>query len=746
MRRLESAAASPCVPWGVWLGFFVLVVAQHACPAPQRAPLPSAEEIAVLPADGGPMFNRLIFEHSPYLLQHARNPVDWYPWGDEAFEKARAEGKLVFLSVGYATCHWCHVMEHESFEDEEVAALMNEGFVSVKVDREERPDIDEIYMTVTQAMTGSGGWPMTVILTPDRKPVFAGTYFPKTSQFGRTGMLELLPRLTESYAAEPEKFLEAGVGITEFLKAQGSQSSGDFDAEVVLSQAFRQHVNTFDSAEGGFGAAPKFPTPHRLMYLLRYWKRTGDTQALAMVEMTLTAMRLGGIYDHVGFGFHRYSVDAEWKVPHFEKMLYDQALLTMAYVEAYQATSDSFYADTAQEIIQYVLRVMTSPTGGFYSAEDADSEGEEGKFYVWTQAELVDVLGEEVAETYAAVYQFAPEGNWEEGKAHQTNIPHLQARLDAVAAERGVSVEVLRGDLEKARLALFMAREKRVHPFKDDKILTDWNGLMIAALAKASLALENSGYRMAATKAADFVLETLRSPDGRLMHRYRAGHAGLPAQQEDYAFLIWGLLELYEATFDVGYLEAAVELNETMITHYADVLHGGFYMTANDGEELLVRPKTAYDGAIPSGNSVAFYNLIRLSRLTGNPRFSAQAEGTARAFGGPLGNSPSNFAVMLLGLDFAVGPSHEVVLVGEHQAVDIRVMRAALYDTFIPNKVVLFRPDDSEAPPITQLATYTLPQRSLDGKATAYVCKNFVCSAPTTETKKMMTLLESTEK
>jgi uncharacterized protein len=699
-----------------------------------RVPLPAGDVIAALPEDGGEEFNRLIFEHSPYLLQHARNPVDWFPWGDAAFEKAGEEGKLVFLSVGYSTCHWCHVMEHESFEDEEVAALMNAGFVPIKVDREERPDIDEIYMAVTQAMTGSGGWPMTVILTPDRKPVFAGTYFPKEGKFGRPGMMELLPKLTSAYKEDPEKFANAGEGITTFLKEKAGGEAGDVDPEALLTQAYRQHEDMFDAEHGGFGAAPKFPTPHRLMYLLRYWKRTGKAEALAMVEKTLTEMRLGGMYDHVGHGFHRYSVDAEWLVPHFEKMLYDQALLAMAYTEAYQATGNRFYANTAREILGYVLRDMTSPEGGFHSAEDADSEGEEGKFYVWTEAEIMDVLGEADGNFYTEYLNIQADGNWPEGKEHKTNIPHMSKVI-------GPGGGAVRKQLESCRQKLFLAREERIHPYKDDKILTDWNGLMIAALAKASRALDSEEHRAAAVKAADFLLATIQTKEGRLLHRYRNGSAGLPAQLEDYTFLVWGLIELYETTFDEKYLESAIALNKTMTEHYWDKKDRGYFMTADDAEALIMRPKSVYDGAIPSGNSAAVYNLLRLSRMTGDTVLEERASATAEAFGETLSGGPSSFALMLIGLDFAAGPSYEVVVAGDRDGADTHAMLKALHKPFIPNKVVLLRPESDAKPRISEIASYTETQKSLDGEATAYVCSNFVCSFPTTNLEKMLSLM-----
>ncbi|HLG28805.1 MAG TPA: thioredoxin domain-containing protein, partial [Candidatus Brocadiales bacterium] len=569
--------------------------------------------------------NRLINEKSPYLLQHADNPVDWYPWGDEAFEKARKENKPILLSIGYSTCHWCHVMEHESFEDPEVARLMNETFVSIKVDREERPDIDNIYMTVCQMISrGNCGWPLNIIMTPDNKPFFAATYIPKEARFGRAGMLELIPRLKELWTTQRDEVMKSANQITSALQ-QGLGSSGQLKGEELdessLEKAYDQLAGTFDSSNGGIGTAPKFPTPHNYLFLLRYWKRSGNENALAMVEKTLQSMRLGGIYDHVGFGFHRYSTDPNWFVPHFEKMLYDQAMLAMAYIEAYQATGKKDYEQTAREIFTYVLRDMTDPGGGFYSAEDADSEGEEGKFYLWSEREIKQVLGKDDAEFFIKVFNIDEEGNFGEeatGRKTGDNILHLKKPVAEIALSLNISQEELNKKIQVAREKLFKVREKRVHPHKDDKVLTDWNGLMIAALAKGSQAFNEPEYSVAAGRAVDFILKNLRDKSGELLHRYRDGESGIRANVTDYAFLVWGLTELYEATFDVNYLKTALELNRELIENFWDEDNGGFYFTSSDVEELIVRQKEINDGAIPSGNSVAMLNLIRLGRITAN--------------------------------------------------------------------------------------------------------------------------------
>jgi uncharacterized protein YyaL (SSP411 family) len=688
--------------------------------------------------------NRLAKQKSPYLLQHAENPVDWFPWGDEAFERARGEDKPIFLSIGYSTCHWCHVMAHESFEDPQVADLMNKTFISIKVDREERPDIDGTYMTVCQMMTGSGGWPLTIIMTPGKKPFFAATYIPKTTRYGRIGMMELIPRISEVWRSRRMEVLHAAEELTERLHIISLQTPGEALGAEALNLAYEQLASRFDARQGGFGEAPKFPTPHNFLFLLRYWKRTGQQRALDMVGKTLEAMRWGGVYDHVGFGFHRYSTDAVWFLPHFEKMLYDQALLTMAYTEAYLATQKRTYARTAQEILTYVLRDMTAREGGFYSAEDADSEGEEGKFYVWTEGEIREVLAEEEAALVINVFNVQKQGNFGEestGSKTGANILHLKIPLEVLAAEMKISEKQLMKSLETVRRKLFERREKRVHPHKDDKILADWNGLMIAALAKGTRAYGENKYAEAAGRAVDFILRKMRTSDGRLLHSYREGSAHVTALVDDYAFLIWGLLELYEATFDTRYLRFALEFNEDMIQHFWDGENGGFYSTADNAEQILVRQKEIYDGAVPSGNSVAMWNLLRLGHIIGSEAFEDKARRIGEAFSETVKTSPSVFTQLMVALDFEVGPGYEVVLSGDPASEDTQGMIRALRGHFLPNKVVIFRPSEKGVPEISRIAEFTAQQTSIEGKATAYVCQNYACKLPTTDIDEMLKLL-----
>jgi uncharacterized protein YyaL (SSP411 family) len=689
--------------------------------------------------------NRLIHEKSPYLLQHAYNPVDWFPWGDEAFKKAERENKPIFLSIGYSTCHWCHVMEHESFEDPEVAALMNEAFVSIKVDREERPDLDHVYMTVSQMMTGAGGWPLTILMTPDKKSFFAATYIPKESRFGRLGMMELIPRIQTVWTTRQNEVLDSAENILKALKeTEKSSQGGDLDT-TVLDQAYRDLTAGFDKEFGGFGTAPKFPTPHNFLFLLRYWKRSGDKMAIEVVEKTLEAMRSGGIFDHVGFGFHRYSTDREWLVPHFEKMLYDQAMLALAYLEAYQATGKGIFGSTAREIFTYILRTMTSPEGGFYSAEDADSEGVEGKFYVWTEEEIRRHFEKVEADFIIRLFNIEKDGNFSDeatGKKTDANILHLRKQYAELAADLKISAEALEERIAKARAQLFKIRDKRVHPYRDDKILTDWNGLMIAALARGSRLLDEPAYVQAAKRGADFVLKQLRGPDGRLLHRYREREAKITAHLDDYVFFVWGLIELYEATFEAQFLKTALELNETMLKHYWDEKAGGFFFTPDDGEKLIVRRKEIYGGPIPSGNAMALFNLLRLARFTGRTDLEKKASMIDNAFSDQIIQSPTGFTQFLSALDFGIGPSYEVVIVGSTGAEDTADMIHALNNKFIPNKVVLFRASDQESPEIDTLSPFIKNQVSIDGKATAYVCLNHACLKPTTSIKEMLDMLE----
>lgn len=727
------------------------------------------------------MANRLALEKSPYLLQHAANPVDWHPWSDDAFDEARKQDKPVFLSIGYSTCHWCHVMEHESFEDADVARLMNETFVNIKVDREERPDIDGVYMAVCQILTGSGGWPLTIIITPDKKPFFAGTYIPKHSSYGRTGMLDLIPRIRQIWQGQRKQVAESADQIVAALRESvtptsrrappATQDSGlstqhsppstqdsvlsTQDSSLgpaILDKAWQQLAEHYDPVYGGFGSAPKFPTAHDLLFLLRYWKRTGHEQALPMVEKTLQAIRRGGIYDQIGFGVHRYSTDQEWLVPHFEKMLYDQALLAMACTETHQATRKPLYARIAREIFTYVLRDITDPSGGFYCAEDADSEGIEGKFYVWTAQEIRRVLSGRDADLFIDTYNIRQAGNYRQEvpgghRAATTpgaNIPYLtdptapQDRLIVTIEDPG-DLEIL----ESARQKLFTGRQSRVHPGKDDKVLTDWNGLMIAALAQASAALDEPHYADAARRAAGFVMRHLRLPTGRLLHRYRQGEVSIAASLDDYAFFIWGLIELYEATFDADHLQTALQLTDDVIRHYWDDAGGGFFFTADDGEDILIRSKPAYDGAVPSGNSVMMLNLLRLARLTGRTEYEDRATQAGQAFADQVAQAPLAHMQMLTAIDLATGPSFEIVVTGPSQAESTRNMLATLARTYLPSTVVLFRATDQTSPPITQIAPFTAYQTGGGNKATAYVCRHFQCQLPTTDIHQMMDMLQS---
>ncbi len=687
------------------------------------------------------MPNRLADEQSPYLRQHKDNPVDWYPWGEEAFQKAKEEDKPIFLSIGYSTCHWCHVMAHESFEDEEVAELMNETFVSIKVDREERPDIDTIYMNVCQMMRGQGGWPLTVLLTPDRKPFYAATYLPKEGRFQQMGMVDLIPRIQKMWENERDQLLEDADEVTSLLQRSVDESGGTEapDAEV-LDEAFRQLSREFDDTYGGFGSAPKFPAPHNLLFLLRQWHRTGEERAMDVVMETLDQMRLGGIFDQVGYGFHRYSTDERWLLPHFEKMLYDQAMHVMAYTEAAQATGEARYEQTAREVLTYVLRDLQAPEGGFYSAEDADSpneegEMEEGAFYVWSVDEVRDLLDEDVADLVIDVFNMTPEGNYQEeasGQRTGKNVLHLDRPLDAEAEERGMDPGELRSTLDDARATLLLHRDERPRPGLDDKVLTDWNGLMIAALATAARVFDEPEYEEAATDAATFVLDTLREDDGRLLHRYREGEAGVQAHLDDYAFLVWGLIELYETTFEVEWLEVALDLMDASIDQFWDEDEGGFFLTATDGEELIVRPKELSDGAMPSGNSIHFANLLRLARLTGRTELEGRADALARWAGRQARSRPTGFTALLAGLQFALGSPREIVIAGEQESDDTQTLVDVLRSTYDPFSVVLHRPP-GDRPPIAELAPFTEAQTPQDGQASAYVCRDFRCEAPTTD-------------
>ncbi len=662
--------------------------------------------------------------------------MEWYPWGEEAFEKAKSEDKPIFLSIGYSTCHWCHVMAHESFENPSVAELLNDAFISIKVDREERPDIDKIYMTVCQLMTGSGGWPLTIIMTPDKKPFFAGTYFPKESRFGRIGLVDLVKRVKSLWINERKQLLESTEKILYALQNTNTESPGRSLAENVLKTTYSQLSGRFDKKNGGFGNAPKFPTPHNLLFLLRFWKRTGDKGALDMVEKTLSSMRMGGIYDHIGYGFHRYSTDPNWLVPHFEKMLYDQALLTLAYLEAYQATDKIKYATTAKEVLSYVLRDMTSPEGGFYSAEDADSEGEEGKFYVWSKEEIEEIVGEEEAKTFLKIYNVDRDGNFlEEATKRKTgnNILHLNSEFN----------ETEDFDFDLFRTQLFEVREKRIRPHKDDKILTDWNGLMIAAFAKAGYILNEPDYIHIAKKAVDFIFNHMMNSNGRLLHRYGKGGADILAFVDDYAFLIWGLLNLYETSFETKYLEKAIKLTEEQLKLFWDSSIGAFFFTAEDSESLITRQKEIYDGAIPSGNSVSMLNLLRLAQLTGNDEFEKRADSLGKVFAENIRASPVAHTLMMVAVDYAVGPTYSLVIAGDSGKEDTISMLNEVRKRFLPNKALIFRPTEKLNPEIDKFSNFIQFFDKYEEKATAFVCINKTCKAPTNDIKEAMKYLNA---
>ncbi len=676
--------------------------------------------------------HRLAKESSPYLLQHAGNPVDWYPWGEEAFAKAKREEKPIFLSIGYSTCHWCHVMERESFENEDVAAYLKEHFVSIKVDREERPDVDNVYMAAVQSMTGSGGWPLTVFLTPEREPFYGGTYFPPEDRFGRPGFLSLLHSIVDTWKNRREGLVETAGKIAEHVRSRNASAPAAELSEVTLAKGYSYFSSRFDATNGGFETAPKFPRTHSLTFLLRHHARSGEEKALSMVIKTLTMMHRGGIYDHLGGGFHRYSTDPIWLVPHFEKMLYDQALISRAYVEGFQVTGNEHYAAVARDIFRYVLRDMTDEVGGFYSAEDADSEGVEGKFNVWSCDEVMGVLGDEDGALFAEVYDVTKDGNYREestGEITRRNILNLKKPLSEVAAERGVSEEALEAQLAPLREKLFVVRERRIHPLKDDKILTDWNGLMISSLAYAGAALSEPAYTAAATRAADFIEEKM-FVDGRLLHRYHGGHAAIPAFLDDYAFLIYGLLDLYEATFDTRHLAFAGTLASRMIEEFWDEERGGFLFSGAGNEALVAKTRDIYDGAIPSGNSAAMLGLLRLGKLTGGGEFEKRGLDTLHAFSGEIEQAPMGFPFALMALDFAVGPTKEIVLSAPEKSEELEGMIREIFTRYLPSSVRALNLTGPEGEQARELIPYLKAQVPVDGKPTIYLCEGYACREP----------------
>jgi uncharacterized protein len=669
-----------------------------------------------------PKANRLIGEASPYLLQHAHNPVDWYPWGPEALEKARAEDKPILLSIGYAACHWCHVMEHESFEDPETAAKMNEHFVSVKVDREERPDLDAIYMDAVQEMTGSGGWPMTVFLTPEGQPFYAGTYFPKEERHGLPAFTRVLDAIAEAWLEQRDKVEEQGRTVVQRIgRISQLGESRDPLSEDVLLQARAALRRAFDSEWGGFGGAPKFPQPMTLEFLLRCHVR-GYEGSLDMVELTLDRMAAGGMYDQVGGGFHRYSTDQRWHVPHFEKMLYDNAQLARLYTQAWQVTGNERYARVARQTFDYLLREMRHPGGGFYSSQDADSEGMEGRFYVWSWDELISLVEEEVARFYGARL----EGNWEGTNVLWIPNPDAEAPPDAA--------------LEAARKRLFEAREHRVRPGTDDKVLAGWNGLAISAFAEAGRVFSEPRYMDAAVAGGNFVLTKMRRGDGRLLRAWREGRVGVPAYLDDYALMAEACLTVYETTFDLRFFKDARRLADDMVHLFRDEVSGGFYQTGSDAEALVLRPKELFDNAVPSGNSAAAHVLQRLALLTGEVEYERAGVSALRLVLDLMARSPTGFGHALTALDLYVGPSREIAIIGDPQVEDTRALLDVIRSKFHPNVVLaVARADDEDAIGTIELLK-DRPQ--MDGKATAYVCDRFVCQLPVTDEQALIAQLE----
>lgn len=675
--------------------------------------------------------NRLQFEKSPYLLQHKNNPVDWYPWCDEAFEKAASENKPIFLSIGYATCHWCHVMEHESFEDEEIAKLLNDTFINIKVDREERPDIDSTYMTVCQMVTGHGGWPLTIIMTPDKKPFFAGTYIPKEPRFQRVGLKQLIPGIAGMWKYEPEKIKKASKSIQDGFDKSLHFEKGVFPGLEAVDFAAEQLTKRYDNKHGGFGASPKFPSPHNLNFLLRQWYATGEERFKNSVEHTLTKMRLGGIWDHVGYGFHRYSTDEEWLLPHFEKMLYDQALMMIAYTEGWQVTGNPLFKQTVFEISEYVAQNLTHEEGGFFSAEDADSDGEEGKFYVWETTEIDEILFGSEAENFKSAFNLRPEGNFEDEATKQLtgkNIPHLTEPLTDADLKEFKSI----------RTKLLTERGNRTRPLLDDKILTDWNALMIAAFAKAGSVFGEEGFINKAEAAFRFLEENLFK-NGSIYHRYKDGEYKINAFADDYSFLIWAAIELYETTLDVSYLKKAILFSEQFIEKFWDKNDGGFYFTDTNTEELLGRQKQIYDGAVPSSNSVAIISLIRLSRITGRTDFESYANSIGEYFSSDIIRSGSSITHGLQAIQYLNNSPKEIVLVDD--TFPSKEVLSEIRTVFSPFKVCLFK--NSERNDICEFADYTQAMERINESITFYYCSNHTCENPTNNLSQLQNLLKS---
>jgi uncharacterized protein len=679
------------------------------------------------------MANRLASEASPYLLQHADNPVDWYPWGEEAFAKARAEDKPIFLSIGYSTCHWCHVMEHESFETEPVARALNRDFVSIKVDREERPDVDDVYMQAVQLMTGSGGWPLSLFLTPDGRPFYGGTYYPPTPRYGQPGFLGLLDGIARAWKTRREELESSAGELLAHLETGSRAAAPELQpTPEAIDAAVRACRQQFDEEHGGFGAAPKFPPSMRLELLIRHWLRTREPSSREMVEKTLEKMAAGGMYDQVGGGFHRYSVDAHWLIPHFEKMLYDNAMLARIYTLAYRAFGRADFARIARETLDYLLREMTPEGGGFFAAQDADSAGKEGTFYVWNPASLEEAVGKDAAPVVAARFGVTMRGNFE-NRESVLSIARSVADLAAEFARPEAEIEAI---LEEARRRMYDIRSRRVWPATDDKLLTDWSALAISAFAFAARVLEEPRYEAAAREAADRILRNA-IPNGELLHREKAGRADIPGFATDYAFFIEALLDLYEATFDSGYFARALALQRVFDERFADP-RGGYFLTAEAHGRLIVRPKESFDGATPSSNSVAALNLLRISAFTGDSKPRERAESIFSALAPFLERAPVAFPRLLCALDFHARPPREIVLAGSPGRPEFEALRREVFASPAMNRVVAHAETAAAVPELAPLAEGRLGR----AEAEAYVCENFACRVPVSDPRALAAALE----
>lgn len=696
--------------------------------------------------------NRLINEKSPYLLQHAFNPVEWYPWGEEAFEKARNENKPIFLSIGYSTCYWCHVMEREVFENPGIARMMNEFFVNVKVDREERPDVDRVYMAAVQAMSGSGGWPMSLFLTSDLKPFFGTTYIPPVSQYGRMGFPELANRIHDLWLEQRDTIIESSRELIAILQKRTVSDTAVVGREF-LATGYSQFLQQYDSVYGGFGVAPKFPRPVGLNFLLHYYGRTGEQAALDMVLTTLRKMAAGGIYDHLGGGFHRYSVDAQWRVPHFEKMLYDQAQLVNVYLHAYQLTQDDSYAAVAREVLEYVLREMTSEEGAFFSAEDAESavdpatpdQKAEGEFYLWRKEEVSMILPQEECEIVSFYHGLEEGGNTladPHGVFGNKNVLYRNRSFEETAEKFHTTPDVVKRTVEEGKRKLFEVRRQRPRPHLDDKILTSWNGLMISAFARASQILGDHVYLTAAERAASFALSQLYDRTNRiLLRRYRNGESRFEANLDDYAFFVAALLDLYEASFDVHWLERAISLTQEQINSFYDEHEGGFWDTSGKDPSILIRTKEDYDGAEPTGNSIAVMNLLRLSYMTGNTQWRSMVEKTLTYFGGRLKQIPHAMPQMLVAVDFFLTKPKQIIVAGKKGNADTEQLLAEVRKRSIPNRVLLFADGGEGQRFLSSYNEFFEKVVMQNGKATAYVCENFVCQLPVTDAQALSRLI-----